>query len=75
MNKIKEIITAWATAFNPTTEEKIVAHKRLLVCMQCPYWDKNVLGQDYCTKCGCLTMGKVFTPIGKQGCPMGYWVV
>jgi hypothetical protein len=75
MNKIREILTAWATAFNPTIEEKIVAHKRLLVCMRCPYWQTNMLNQKYCGQCGCLTQGKVFTPIGQQGCPMGYWTI
>ena len=33
MNKIKEILLAYATKINPTEEQKEVAEKRLEICM------------------------------------------
>lgn len=32
MNKIKEILISYATAFNPTEEQKIIAEQRLGIC-------------------------------------------
>jgi len=39
MNKIKEIILAYAIKFNPTEEQKEIAEKRLETCASCEFWD------------------------------------
>lgn len=75
MNKIEEIIIAWSTAINPTEEQKIVAAIRLETCMGCEFWKENQIGLAYCSKCGCLTKGKVFSPKGLEACPEGKWKI
>lgn len=72
MNKIKEIILSYATAINPTEEQKLLAEKRLEVCTNCEYWVQGAL-RDYCSKCGCTTSAKVFSPNGAEACPEGKW--
>jgi hypothetical protein len=72
MNKIKEIIIAYATALNPTDEQKEVAEKRLEICMGCEFWVQSTI-RDYCGQCGCTTSAKVFSPVGADACPMGKW--
>jgi hypothetical protein len=75
MNKIKEIIVAWSTAINPTEEQKEIAEIRLKTCMNCEFWAENAIGIEYCSKCGCATKGKVFSPKGLEACPMGKWTI
>lgn len=75
MNKIKEIIVAWATKMNPTEEQKEVAEKRLEVCMSCEFWRENSVGIEICSKCGCATRAKVFSPRGVQACPENKWTI
>jgi hypothetical protein len=75
MNKITEIIQAWATAINPTDEQRIIAKIRLETCMGCEHWKENELGMHYCDLCGCLTKGKVFSPKGIQACPISKWKI
>ena len=55
MNKIKEIMSAWAISFNPTSEQKELAEKRYEICLGCEYYGKSrpVLGDEYCKKCLC----------------------
>lgn len=73
MNKIQEIVQAWATAINPSDEQREVAEQRLQICMTCEFWSNSLVAT--CTKCGCATKGKVFSPRGIQACPEGKWVV
>ena len=73
--KIKEIVTAWAIAVNPTEEQKEVAEQRLQTCMGCESWAKSAVGIEYCSICGCLTKAKVFSPKGIQACPLNKWTV
>jgi hypothetical protein len=75
MNKIKEIIIAWATKMNPTEEQKQIAEQRLQICMTCEFWKSNAAGIEYCSKCGCATKGKVFSPRGADACPEKKWTI
>jgi len=72
-DKIQEIVTAYSTMMNPTEEQKEVAARRLQICMTCEAW-RNV-PVDHCSKCGCATKAKVFTPKGQEACPMGKWTI
>lgn len=74
-SKIHEIIVSWATYINPTEEQKAVAEERLKICFSCEFWKINDLNMEYCSKCGCLTKGKVFSPKGIQACPENKWNV
>lgn len=75
MNKVKEIILSYATAINPTEEQKEVAETRLQTCMNCEFWTENMVGIQYCAKCGCATKVKVFSPVGQQACPENKWTI
>lgn len=75
MNKISEIIQSYAAAINPTQEQKEIAAIRLKTCMNCEFWAENAIGMQYCSKCGCLTKGKVFSPKGQQACPEEKWTI
>ena len=72
-DKINEIVVSYSTMINPTPEQKEVAKKRLQVCMTCEFW-KN-LPVNHCSKCGCATSAKVFTPKGQEACPVGKWTI
>jgi hypothetical protein len=74
MNKIKEIIISYATALNPTDEQKEVAEKRLEICMGCEFWVQSTI-RDYCNPCGCTTSAKVFSPVGVEACPEKKWTI
>jgi hypothetical protein len=74
MNKIKEILISYATAFNPTEEQKIIAEQRLGICANCEFWVQSTI-RDYCGKCGCNTSGKIFSPVGAEACPEKKWTI
>jgi hypothetical protein len=74
MNKLKEILISYATAFNPTEEQKIIAEQRLGICANCEFWVQSTI-RDYCGKCGCTTSAKVFSPVGANACPMQKWTI
>ena len=73
MNKISEIIQAWATAINPTDEQRVIAKIRLETCMGCEHWSEGIV--SVCSLCGCATKGKVFSPRGIQACPISKWKI
>ena len=75
MNKIKEIMSAWAISFNPTSEQKELAEKRYEICLGCEYYGKSrpVLGDEYCKKCLCPIQKKVFTEKTQKACPLNKW--
>lgn len=73
MNKIKEIVLAYAAAINPTEEQKEIAEKRLEVCMNCEEWAKDAIVQ-HCKTCGCATKIKIFSTVGSSGCPKSKWL-
>ena len=74
MNKIKEILIAYANKRNPTDEQKKIAEERLVICMGCEHWRQSAI-MDYCNKCGCDTSAKVFTPRGADACPEKKWTI
>ena len=73
MNKVKEIILSFATAMNPSEEQKEIAEIRLKTCMGCEFWVDAVV--SYCSECGCSTKGKVFSPKNLNACPKLKWEV
>lgn len=75
MNRIKEIIIAYATMVNPTEQQKEMAEIRLKTCMGCEEWKENGLGIEYCGMCGCATKGKIFSPKGVEACPLNKWKI
>ena len=74
MNKIKEILLSYATAINPTEEQKEIAEQRLEICMQCEHWVQSAV-RDYCDICKCTTSAKVFSPKGASACPKSKWLI
>lgn len=74
MNKVKEIILSYAAKINPTEEQKEIAEKRLEICTTCEFWVQGAV-RDYCSKCGCTTSAKVFSPVGANACPMQKWTI
>lgn len=75
MNKITEIITAWAASLSPTEEQKTLAEKRYGVCLGCEFYGKSrpVTGDEYCKKCLCPLNKKVYTQKLKETCPLNKW--
>jgi hypothetical protein len=75
MNKLREIVTAWRTKWNPTDEQKILADKRLLICKKCPSKKETISGLNFfavCGECGCPIEAKIHSPrVG--ACPLGKW--
>jgi hypothetical protein len=74
MNKVKEILLSYMTSINPTEEQKEVAEKRLEICAGCEFWVQGKV-RDYCSKCGCTTSAKVFSPVGADACPEKKWTI
>lgn len=75
MNKIKEIVTAWAVSMKPTAEQKELAEKRYEVCLGCEQYGKSrpVTGDEYCKKCLCPIQKKIFTLKVTDTCPLNKW--
>lgn len=74
MNKVKEILLSYMTAMNPTEEQQKIAEERLKTCATCDFWVQSSL-RDYCSKCGCTTSAKVFSPVGSAACPEKKWTI
>jgi hypothetical protein len=75
LDKLSEIFESYMIAINPSDEQKDVAAKRLETCMSCEYWETSATGAKVCSKCGCYTKGKIFSPKGSEACPMGKWTI
>lgn len=75
MNKIKEIIGAWMTSFNPTEEQKELAEKRYEICLGCEYYGESrpIIGDEYCKECLCPLQRKIFTQKLNDSCRIGKW--
>lgn len=75
MLDLKDIVTSWATALNPTNEQKILAEKRYEICLGCEYYGKKrpVTGDEYCKKCLCPIQKKIFSQKLRDTCPLGKW--
>lgn len=72
MNKLREIATAWATSFNPTVQQKLLAEERYNICRKCPSLGKK-LKIEYCKECGCPIQKKIFTQRLNDTCPLNKW--
>lgn len=71
----KEIFNAWITAKNPTPTQKILAEKRLNICLSCDYRKevlKGVKWSAFCGDCGCPLNKKVFSN-SFSACTQGKW--
>ena len=73
MNKVQEIISSYMTKYTATDEQKNLASKRLEVCIGCEFWKQSAI-RDFCSKCGCTTSAKVFSPKGAEACPEKRWL-
>jgi hypothetical protein len=73
MNKVQEIISSYMTKYTATDEQKKLASKRLEVCIGCEFWKQSAI-RDFCSKCGCTTSAKVFSPRGAEACPEKRWI-
>jgi hypothetical protein len=71
---VKEIVTAWASSFNPTPQEKELADKRTSICETCPSMKKifNQKWSAFCGECGCPIGKKVYTK-SNNPCPLKKW--
>lgn len=72
MNKIVEIVTAWARAANPTPEQKELATLRYSMCKGCEWNKPNKMFSENCSLCWCPLEKKIFTPV-KGACQKGKW--
>ena len=71
MNKITEIVGAWASSFNPTTYERARAEMRYEICSECDS-NKKILGIETCIECGCPIKKKVFSK-KENPCDLNKW--
>lgn len=74
---IREIVTAWVRAANPTPEQETLARERAVTCDTCEekaLVTRAKLEYFICGKCGCPLSKKIFSPKGRDGCPLKKWV-
>lgn len=71
IKKIKEILHAYSIMLSPTENQNKIAISRLLQCNKCPSNKINSVGLNYCSECGCLIKGKVFSK--ENTCPLNKW--
>lgn len=74
MNKVYEIVTAWANFARPSKGMVKRAHKRYEVCKDCEF-KQGPEGIEYCSQCICPLQVKIFTlkTVEEGNCPKGYW--
>lgn len=73
MNKITEIVGAWASLFNPTPEEIARAEMRYEICTNCDSF-KTAIDVELCGECGCVIKAKVFSKKTETSpCPLNKW--
>jgi hypothetical protein len=75
MNKILEIVTAWAVAISPTESQRKLAEERYNICVKCKYRGKNSFDNEICNVCGCLLSKKIFTLNLNNACPLDEWEI
>lgn len=64
---LKNILTAWKIAMNPSKEQKELSEKRIGICELCEHKKGG-----FCSKCGCPIRKKSFTP-AYNPCPRKKW--
>jgi hypothetical protein len=71
----KEIFDAWIISLNPNDEERLLANKRLNVCIGCEFKKETIKNHKWstiCSACGCPLSKKVFSPLFNP-CPKQKW--
>jgi len=71
MNKIEEIVSAWAISIKPTEGQLERAKIRYEICKGCEYIQDNFYGET-CNLCGCILKKKIFSP-RVPACPIKKW--
>jgi len=71
---LKQIVDAWMTSFNPTSEQDNLAKKRVEICEMCPSLKKvfNKKWSAYCGECGCPISKKIYATENNP-CPLLKW--
>jgi hypothetical protein len=69
MTKLRDIVRAWLSSFNPTERQRKLANARYEVCRWCSFYLSSI---DACTACGCMVNKKVYSE-QYGACPMGKW--
>lgn len=72
MNKITEIVAAWANRYQKKGEQVELANKRYDICKKCPHRSVK-LNTELCSKCGCPLKTKIFTSRLENACPLNKW--
>jgi hypothetical protein len=70
-----EIVNAWITSFNPTTEQKKQSIERALICSTCPKLKTMSVFSNkatVCGACGCPISKKIFSA-EHNPCPLKKW--
>lgn len=77
MPDLFEILHAWAIMFLPTDEQRARADSRAKVCSQCDQMEymhlSSTRSMHMCKACLCPITAKVYSPKGKEGCPLQKW--
>lgn len=78
MNKLTEIISSWAKAYQRNEDDVVKAEQRYLTCSTCEFRKTHdVTGHEFCSACGCPLKGKIFTPLSPEegNCPKNKWKI
>ena len=77
VNKITEIISAWAISYNPNDKQKKLAEDRYSICLECPKkvkaFSKTKIEFEKCEACGCPLRKKIFSN-NYNSCPLEKWI-
>jgi hypothetical protein len=75
MNKIYEIVTAWAAFAQPSQKQTERAHIRYEECEKCEFNSGGTI--EFCDKCNCPIQVKIFTlKTPEEGnCPENKWKI
>lgn len=75
MNKVFEIVSAWAISIRPSEKQKERALKRYAVCLTCEH--RVTTGIERCKLCTCPLKGKIFTLLTPEegNCEANKWDV
>lgn len=69
-----EIAKSWLNSMNPTPELEEKANHRINICNSCEK-RSHVESIDIfiCSGCGCPIKKKIYSPKGKDACPLKKW--
>jgi bacterioferritin-associated ferredoxin len=75
IRKVKEIVSAWIIANDPTEEQKVLAENRFKICNECTHLktlSEKIKISTICGKCGCPISKKLFSN-EFNACPLKKW--